>query len=98
LRTGASAGASTPRPLTVLTQREREVAELVAAGLRDSEVATRMYLSPFTVKGYVKSIYRKLGLRSRVELTRVFMAQEPPPSFPPPPEDPPTTGTACLDR
>jgi DNA-binding CsgD family transcriptional regulator len=95
-----SAAAASPS-LSALTRREREVAELVAIGLRDAEVATRMYLSPFTVKGYLKSIYRKLGVRSRVELTRIFMAREPPlpPRFSPPrPGDPPTTGREYSGR
>jgi DNA-binding CsgD family transcriptional regulator len=51
-----------------LTARECDVASLVARGLQDGEIAARLYLSPFTVKQYLKNTYRKLGLRSRVEL------------------------------
>ena len=51
-----------------LTPREREVARLTVQGLRDSEIAERLMLSPHTVKHHLKSIYRKLGVRSRVEL------------------------------
>ena len=94
-----SVGGAAASSLAALTRRELEVAELVAAGLRDAEVATRMYLSPFTVKGYLKAIYRKLGVRSRVELTRLFMSQAPlPRSSAAPPADPPTTGTTSSDR
>jgi DNA-binding CsgD family transcriptional regulator len=64
--------------VTALTPREREVAELVAAGLRDAEIATQIYLSPFTVKGHLKSVYRKLGVASRVELTRLLLSREDP--------------------
>lgn len=38
-----------------LTRREREVAQLVARGLQDNEIAERLLLSPFTVKQYLKS-------------------------------------------
>jgi len=64
-------GGETSIPLCVrqtLTSRECEVASLVARGLQDGEIAERLYLSPFTVKQYLKDTYRKLGLRSRVEL------------------------------
>jgi DNA-binding CsgD family transcriptional regulator len=54
-----------------LTPREREVARLVARGLRDAEVADALALSPHTVKQHVKSVYRKLGVRSRVALARL---------------------------
>ncbi|MBS1879431.1 MAG: hypothetical protein JST31_07960 [Actinobacteria bacterium] len=58
-----------------LTPREREVALLLVRGLSDQEVAQELYLSPHTVKQYVKSIYRKVGVRSRVELTRRALAE-----------------------
>jgi DNA-binding CsgD family transcriptional regulator/GAF domain-containing protein len=57
----------------VLSPREREVAEQVARGLRDAEIAERLLLSPHTVKGYLKSVYRKLGVRSRVDLTALLL-------------------------
>lgn len=51
-----------------LSPREREVARLAMRGLHDAEIADRLMLSPHTVKHHLKAIYRKLGLRSRVEL------------------------------
>lgn len=51
-----------------LTSRERDVASLAAQGLQDGEIAKRLYLSPFTVKQYLKNTYRKLEIRSRVDL------------------------------
>ncbi|QBI20373.1 hypothetical protein ER308_12895 [Egibacter rhizosphaerae] len=54
-----------------LTARERDVVRLVVDGLHDHEIAERLVLSPHTVKGYLKQIYRKLGLDSRVGLVRV---------------------------
>jgi DNA-binding CsgD family transcriptional regulator len=60
-------------PLVALTPREREVAALVVDGLADREIAQRLYLSRHTVSQYVKRIYRKLGVDSRVALTRLLL-------------------------
>ena len=50
-----------------LTSREREVLGLVGRGLRNGEVAAELGLSENTVAGYIKTIYRKLGISSRAE-------------------------------
>lgn len=55
-----------------LAPREQEVARLVALGLKDKEIADRLLISPFTVKQYLKNTYRKLSVRSRVDLTRLL--------------------------
>jgi DNA-binding CsgD family transcriptional regulator/GAF domain-containing protein len=62
-------------PLVALTPREREVAALVVDGLVDREIAQRLYLSRHTVSQYVKRIYRKLGVDSRVALTRLLLGR-----------------------
>jgi sigma-54 dependent transcriptional regulator, acetoin dehydrogenase operon transcriptional activator AcoR len=54
-----------------LTDSEAGVADLVADGLTNREVANRLFVSPHTVDAHLRHIYRKLGIRSRVELTRV---------------------------
>ena len=54
-----------------LTESEAGVADLVADGLTNREVANRLFVSPHTVDAHLRHIYRKLGIRSRVELTRV---------------------------
>src|SRR5262249_14703016 len=69
---GRAAGARA-RALLPLTAREREVALLVADGLADREIAERLHLSRHTVSQYVKRIYRKLGVDSRVALTRLLL-------------------------
>lgn len=57
-----------------LTGTERAVADLVAAGLTNRQVATRMFLSPHTVAFHLRHIFRKLEVTSRVDLARL-MAQ-----------------------
>ena len=53
-----------------LTAREREIAELIAAGRTNREVAEQLVLSIRTVEAHLRNIYGKLGVRSRVELAR----------------------------
>src|SRR5262249_58567315 len=51
-----------------LTGAERAVADLVAAGLTNRQVAARLFVSPHTVAFHLRHIYRKLEVTSRVEL------------------------------
>jgi DNA-binding CsgD family transcriptional regulator len=51
-----------------LTAQERQVAELAAAGLSNSEVAARLFLSRRTVQYHLSKVFTKLGIRSRNEL------------------------------
>jgi DNA-binding NarL/FixJ family response regulator len=51
-----------------LTEREREVLALVAQGLSNEEIATRLYLSPLTTKTHVSHIMTKLTARDRAQL------------------------------
>jgi DNA-binding NarL/FixJ family response regulator len=55
-------------PQSALSKREREVAELVAEGLSNREIAKQLGLSEHTIKNYLFHIFEKLGMSSRVEL------------------------------
>ena len=64
-------GANRLRPgldLSRITEREREVLALVAEGLSNEEIATRLYLSPLTTKTHVSHIMTKLNARDRAQL------------------------------
>ena len=50
-----------------LSEREIEVLQLIAEGLTNSEIASRLYLSLHTVKTHARNIYGKLGVRSRTQ-------------------------------
>ncbi|UCC53338.1 MAG: hypothetical protein JSV68_05085, partial [Anaerolineaceae bacterium] len=50
-----------------LTQREKEILQLLAQGLSDREIAQKLVLAPGTVKWYNKQLYSKLGVHSRSE-------------------------------
>jgi DNA-binding CsgD family transcriptional regulator len=52
-----------------LTERERDVAELLVAGLGTDEIASRLHISRHTLRDYIKAIFAKVGVGSRPELT-----------------------------
>ena len=51
--------------VTSLTPRERQILDLVAEGASNAEIATRLYISPGTVRIHLQRVYEKLGVRSR---------------------------------
>jgi DNA-binding NarL/FixJ family response regulator len=56
----------------VLTPRQREVLELVAEGLSNAQIADRLFLTEFTIKQHLYKAYRLLGVRNRVQATRIL--------------------------
>jgi DNA-binding NarL/FixJ family response regulator len=73
-RTVSSAllGDASPRlagPVSVgsLTERQREVLELISTGATNREIAAVMHVGPETVKKHAEAVYRKLGVRNRTE-------------------------------
>lgn len=57
-----------------LSEREQRVLQLLADGLTYRRIGERLFISPFTVKNHVHSIIKKLGVRSRIEAMRCFLA------------------------
>jgi DNA-binding CsgD family transcriptional regulator len=55
------------RPRPQLTPRQREILDLIAAGLSTAEVASELTLSPETVRNHLRSVFRELRAHTRVE-------------------------------
>ncbi len=58
----------------VLTAAEQRVAELVAAGRANAEIAAELFMGQRTVEAHLSRVYRKLAVRSRTELCRILMS------------------------
>jgi len=57
-----------------LTPTEQRVADLVASGLSNKEVAAQLFVSVYTVEAHLSRVYAKLGIRSRTQLARALGA------------------------
>lgn len=64
------------RALAHLSPRQREVALLLSQGFTPTNIAARLGLSVETTRTHVKAIYKKIGISSRIELTRVALGVE----------------------
>lgn len=71
VRTWRRAAAGAP-----LTEREQEVARLVAEGGTNREIAQLMFLSPKTVERHVSNVFKKVGVRNRAELVSRLSSHE----------------------
>src|SRR2546423_11900210 len=67
-----------------LSRREREVADLVAQGLTNREIAERLVISERTAEGHVEQIRNKLGFHSRTQIAGWVERQRRPPTVSPP--------------
>jgi DNA-binding NarL/FixJ family response regulator len=63
----ASAPATAGAPFPELTRREHEVLDLIAAGLRNTEIARRMSIAPKTIANHISAIFTKLQVTDRAE-------------------------------
>lgn len=82
LRLHLTAPRTADAALSQLSAREAEVAELVAAGLTNSEIGRLLHVTEATVKQHVSRILRKLGRRNRTELTVAWGSGSDPPANP----------------
>jgi DNA-binding CsgD family transcriptional regulator len=74
-RAGRTSGRSTVRfGWESLSETELEVAQLAAEGQTNREIAARLLVSPHTVDSHIRHVYCKLGISSRVQLTRLVIA------------------------
>ena len=73
---GAGTEADAPRRPTAfagLTDREFEVAELIARGLDNKEIAATAYMGEGTVRNHISSILAKMGLRNRTQIAIAYL-------------------------
>lgn len=64
---------SRPAAFACLTEREYEVAELIAQGLDNREIAAAAYMGEGTVRNHISSILVKLGLRNRTQIAIAYL-------------------------
>jgi DNA-binding CsgD family transcriptional regulator len=60
-----------------LTSTERRIADLIAQGQTNREIAAAMFVTENIVQTHLRHIFQKLGLRSRTELTAQFLSAAP---------------------
>ena len=66
-RTRSAVGLDWPGRTEGLTDRESEILALITQGMSNAEVSELTFLSPNTVKSYIRSIYQKIGVASRTQ-------------------------------
>lgn len=71
--TGERARRRAPGSLERLTQQELQVARVVSQGATNREAAAQLFISPRTVDHHLRSVFGKLGIRSRAELVRAVL-------------------------
>jgi DNA-binding CsgD family transcriptional regulator len=77
LRAAGSAGRSgAPLPVAELTPQELQVVRLAREGASNREIGAQLFLSPRTVGYHLQNTFRKLGIRSRVELAQVRIDED----------------------
>lgn len=76
LRYSVNAKSRKPKPVHLLTEREKEISQLIRAGLRNRAIAEKCGLTEGTVKVHLHSIFQKLGVKSRAELIVSMIPEE----------------------
>jgi ATP/maltotriose-dependent transcriptional regulator MalT len=78
---GGGAGPVAGPGIAALSAREREVATLVASGMRNRDVATALFVSEKTIESHLARIYDKLGVRSRAALATIIAGEQAEPAI-----------------
>lgn len=63
-------------PLSVLTDRERDVLQWIATGMSNKQIAAQLFISEETVKVHIRNLLRKLNVHSRVAATVLYLEQQ----------------------
>jgi pSer/pThr/pTyr-binding forkhead associated (FHA) protein len=71
-----------PTALQEMSSAQLRVLKLLLTGLREKEIAAKLYLSPHTVHNHVKEIFRKMNVKSRPALLALFVADARKPKLP----------------
>jgi DNA-binding CsgD family transcriptional regulator len=74
--TGESARKRDASTLADLTPQELQIARLVAAGNRNREIASQLFLSPRTVEYHLRKVFAKVGITSRAELAQMDLGSD----------------------
>ena len=69
---GQRARGRAPDSLDELTPQDLQVAQLVASGVTNKEVASELFLSVRTIDAHLRSVFRKLGISSRRQLRELL--------------------------
>jgi DNA-binding NarL/FixJ family response regulator len=73
---GGQVDAATLEGMEALTDREREVLKLIALGMANKQIGSKLYISEKTVKTHANHIFRKLGVASRLQATLAFQSYQ----------------------
>jgi DNA-binding NarL/FixJ family response regulator len=73
--TGERARQRTPDKASQLTPQERHIATLAGQGVKNSEIAAKLFISAHTVEYHLRKVFRKLNVNSRYELKSALSRQ-----------------------
>jgi DNA-binding NarL/FixJ family response regulator len=77
LATGERAPKRTVKTSDILTPQEAEVSRLVAQGAHNRDIAAQLFISEGTVEYHLTKVFRKLGVKSRMQLARRTVDTDP---------------------